>query len=127
MKNPCEEKQCLVKECCTELCEDMMEVADMINNRFHEMILSLKEELQDDEFAKDVYRALSNMRWKYKDYDHKLLYYSCSWRYAGALVAEARGKDESYMDFYCSGNEGFVSEQVKDIFMDKGWTEKPWE
>lgn len=38
--------------------------------------------------------------------------YSCSWRYAGGLVADMRDKGEDYLDFYCSGHEGQVNETV---------------
>ena len=54
------------------------------------------------EFAsKDVWGILTNVRW------------SCSWRYAAAMVAEIHEASD-YMDWYCSGinlyNELFVPE-----------------
>lgn len=73
----------------------------------------------DPDFAQQLYAALCNIRW-FKNGEE----YTCSWRYAGGLVAglEAEGKD--YMDFYCSGNEGTVSEQVEKALGALGWT---WE
>lgn len=47
--------------------------------------------------------------------------YSCSWRYAGGLVAEIRDQGEDYMDFYCSGNEGEVDECVAEDLASLGW------
>lgn len=90
---------------------------------FEEDLQKLKERIQDDlDFATDVYAALCNMRWK-----RGKEIYSCSWRYAGGLVAEIRDGGESYMDFYCSGNEGTVTEEVKTIFGKLGWEPYPWE
>jgi hypothetical protein len=56
----------------------------------------------NNEFVpKDIWGILKNVRW------------SCTWRYAGGIVAEIR-EDSDYMDWYCSGinlyNELFVPE-----------------
>jgi len=92
----------------------------------------------DDEFALEVYQALCNMRWRKKGFmnywkcvfmkRHSGVLYSCSWRYAGGLVAEIRGLGESYIDFYCSGNEGIVTKRIKKNFsmMRSGWVPFPW-
>ena len=47
--------------------------------------------------------------------------FSCSWRYAGGLIAQIRSKGENYLDFYCSGNEGKVSEEIKKDLNEMGW------
>lgn len=47
--------------------------------------------------------------------------YSCSWRYAGELVAGLRSKGEDYLDFYCSGGEGKVAPEVREAFAEIGW------
>jgi hypothetical protein len=44
--------------------------------------------------------------------------YSCSWRYAGGLVSN---RDESYLDHYCSGNEGKIDEKFAAFLKSKGW------
>jgi len=95
------------------------------------------EYLADKEIAKDFYAALCNVEWhrvedpsdedlvirrlkgQYKDY------WSCSWRFAGGIIAHIRhvnyNTTEGYMDFYCSGNEGTVSPLVGDCFKRLGW------
>jgi len=86
--------------------------------------ICLSEKIKNDEYAVDVYRALCNMRWRNESIDDT---YSCSWRYAGGLVAELRGKGEDYLDFYCSGGEGRVSKEVELDLNDLGWSKLPWE
>ncbi len=86
---------------------------------FENDLISLREQLLDDTFAVEVYRALCNMKWR--NLQHPDQIYSCSWRAAGGLVAEIRNKGEDYLDFYCSGGEGLVSDQVKLAFMGLGW------
>ena len=93
---------------------------------FHRDLLTLKDRMvSDDKFAKDIYGALCNMRWQRKD-DEKNIY-SCSWRYAGGLVSDIRDKGEYYLDYYCSGNEGMVTEEVKKEFDKLGWKPLPWD
>jgi hypothetical protein len=95
-----------------------------INNKFERDLSYIKTGLkEDEEFAKDVYRALCNMRWRMKRTPFK---YSCSWRYAGGLIAQLREQGEDYIDFYCSGNEGIVAPNVKEIFYNLGWIPSPW-
>lgn len=47
--------------------------------------------------------------------------YCCSWRYAGGLVADIRENGESYIDFYCSGREGEIDQEVLDDLSTLGW------
>lgn len=93
--------------------------------------------------AKLFYRSLCNMQWekinslpederiieKLKGIDSNL--WSCSWRYAGGVIADIRNANyntkEDYMDFYCSGNEGDVADVVKECFERMGWKPKPWD
>jgi hypothetical protein len=78
----------------------------------------------DDEFAKEFYGALCNMRWRSKvDPD---IIYSCSWRYAGGIVADLRRKGERYIDFYCSGGEGIVTKRVEKLLGKLGWEPCSW-
>ena len=54
--------------------------------------------------------------------------WSCSWRYAGGLVAEIR-ENEDYLDWYCSGMhaldgyqpESCVTEEVEQDLLRMGW------
>ena len=88
--------------------------------------------LSDREIAKEFYAAMCNMRWKKIDElpeDERIInklkgidpsVWSCSWRHAGGIIADIRTANynlsEDYMDFYCSSNEGFVSERVEKCF-----------
>jgi len=95
-----------------------------INSKFEKDLTYIQIRLKkDEEFAKDVYRALCNMRWRMKWTPFK---YSCSWRYAGGLIARIREQGEEYIDFYCSGKEGIITDQVKNMFNELGWVPSPW-
>ena len=52
--------------------------------------------------------------------------WTCSWRMAGGIVADII-KDGNYMDWYCSGNESVVTDEIKLDLMIMGWTVKPYE
>ena len=97
---------------------------------FTQDLLSVKDRLMDNIFAQEVYAAICNNVWRsLEDPDET---FSCTWRYAGGLVAEVRDNDEDYMNYYCSGmgvksdheaQEGFISSNVRQLFMDIGWVE----
>lgn len=86
---------------------------------------------EDKEFAQECYAALCNMRWRSGENLEKV--YSCSWRYAGGLIASLRGKGEDYLHWYCSGiggdsvPEGEVTSRVREAFNTLGWFEYPWD
>lgn len=99
--------------------------------------------LKDVGVAKDFYQALCNMRWKKRgasSTEDRVLsklkgeedpaVWSCSWRYAGGIIAEIRNNcyytAEDYMNFYCSGNEGLIKPLVKECFDRMGWEPHPW-
>ena len=100
------------------------------------------ELLKDDSFAQRLYASMCNMRWKKKvEREPEELVvdalmgkdptiWSCSWRSAGGVVADIRNMhyelNECYMDYYCSGNEGKVDPQIKELLGEMGWTECPW-
>jgi hypothetical protein len=97
--------------------------------------------LKDIEAAKDFYRALCNMRWRLNTPEDEQIMdrlkgvrndvCSYSWRYAGGVIAEIRDSNyntnEDYIDFYCAGGEGDVSDLVKECFERMGWMPFPWE
>ena len=89
-----------------------------IKRNFENVLYELKEKIKEDEYAKDLYRALCNTKWRNV---YTLKYYVCTWRYAGGLIARVRNKGEDYLNFYCSGNEGFVSDTVKKDLAKLGW------
>lgn len=99
--------------------------------------------LKDRDVAVEFYSALCNMQWAVINNlpeDEKIIeklrgtdshIWSCSWRYAGGIIADIRNAayntKEDYMDFYCSGNEGHVSDLVKECFHRMGWEPCPWD
>lgn len=83
-------------------------------------------------YAQNLYAAMANNRFFYGDKE-----WTCSWRYAGGIVAELVGEGGDYLDYYCSGIasdhvEGFVSEsivtdEIRLDLMKMGWIVKPYE
>lgn len=57
-----------------------------------------------EEYAQNIYAALCNQSWQRNDVWPVLKNetWSCSWRYAGGIVADMLEKGD-YMDWYCSG------------------------
>jgi hypothetical protein len=61
-------------------------------------------------YAQNLYAALCNNDFQRQDVwpvlkDQK---YTCSWRYAGGIIADMRGEGD-YIDWYCSGIRGGMS------------------
>lgn len=77
----------------------------------------LKQKVQDKAFAEKLYANLCNLVWY--DYINDSLI-SFSWRGAGGYVAGIRELGEDYMDFYCSGGEGIVDEEIETLFNQNG-------
>lgn len=112
----------------------------------------------DAQFAQEVYAALCNNRFfpidptqpldrrvymvedapTEDDSDDPPNYWSCSWRYAGGIVADVRNLHgtarEDYIDWYCSGiglfneqagkpsvGEGVVTARVRGWALILGW------
>lgn len=83
-------------------------------------------------YAQNLYSALCNNKFFYNEKE-----YTCSWRFAGGIVADLRNKGETYIDFYCSGiicgknkgyvPEGFVTDEIRDDLLKLGWSIKPYE
>jgi len=108
---------------------------------------NLEADLKDDKIvitycaeknvALEFYAALCNVDWYvYEDKPederiidilsgNKPILWSCSWRYAGGIIADIRNNNynmsETYMDFYCGGNEGYVSPLVQECLERMGW------
>jgi hypothetical protein len=100
-----------------------------------------------DAYAQNIYAALCNQDWQ-KNEVWPLLKgetYSCSWRYAGGIVADMREQGD-YIDWYCSGirgprrdsaslddaaeeidptanfvSESHVTEEIREDFFKLGW------
>ncbi len=71
----------------------------------------------DRRFAVELYGALCNADWRHDDGTE----WRATWRYAGEVVARLRGSGEGYLDFYCSGGEGEITDRVAEAMAVLGW------
>lgn len=82
--------------------------------------------VQDEDYAKALYAALCNTDWIRIDVipllrqDPKQDMWSCSWRYAGGIIADML-EEGDYIDWYCSGNEGYIDPEVAEDLRALGW------
>lgn len=97
------------------------------------------EKCKNDRYAQNLYAALCNMQWQRLEVMPILKdqYWSCSWRYAGGIVANLTGSGD-YMDWYCSGiramdaedngyvGEGVVTQEICDDLRQLGWQPEEW-
>ena len=96
----------------------------------------LEQDLIDCQFIKDkirseygyatrLYDALCNTNWYHDSQLHgngnEDDAWHCSWRYAGDLVATLRGSGEDYLDYYSSGNEGLIADDISNDLNKIGW------
>jgi len=83
--------------------------------------------LSDKQYAADLYRALCNMQWRKREVMPLLRneLWSCSWRYAGGIVADIC-QEGDYMDFYCIGGEGTVNSEIEKDLLELGWEPVEW-
>lgn len=72
---------------------------------------------QDSTLAKEMWSALANVDWFHENGDTA----GYSFRAAGDLVAAIMGHGD-YMDWYCCGPTGRVSDRVADALEAEGWT-----
>jgi hypothetical protein len=88
-------------------------------------------------YAQNLYAALCNQDWQRNDVWPRLKdqRWSCSWRYAGGVVADMRESGD-YIEWYCSGiqgepdadwvdlghvPEGTVTDQIREDLFRLGW------
>lgn len=93
-------------------------------------------------YAQNLYAAMCNQDWQRNDVWPLLKgeTWSCSWRYAGGIVAHMR-EEGDYIDWYCSGiqgepdadwvdlghvPEGTVTNQIREDLYKLGWIPKEW-
>ena len=96
-----------------------------LNSNFY-----IRDRLHDDRrYAEKLYSALCNVRWQKQDVMPLLAdsMWSCSWRTAGAIVARLRGRNEDYLDFYCSGSEGVVDPEIEYDLGVMDWKAMPYD
>jgi hypothetical protein len=67
-------------------------------------------------YAQNLYAAMCNQDWQRNDVWPLLKgeTYSCSWRYAGGIVADMR-EEGDYIEWYCSGIQGEPDEDWIDL------------
>ncbi|MCP4649572.1 MAG: hypothetical protein GY853_05775 [PVC group bacterium] len=90
---------------------------------FEKQLTALKNKAKDDGYANALYASLCNMKWYNRKSNDE---YSCTWRYAGGLVARLRNDGENYLDFYLNGNEGKIRDDVYHDLGRLGWKPKAW-
>ena len=95
------------------------------------------EKVRNSEFyAQNLYAAMCNTDFIKNDIWQVLKEekWSCSWRYAGGIIADMR-QEGDYMDWYCSGSgwmddegnmkprvgEGIVTDEIRDDLLKLGW------
>ena len=76
----------------------------------------LEKVRKEDRYAQNLYAALCNNEFRKRDLWPMLAEqnWSCSWRYAGGIVADMRGKGD-YIDWYCSGIIGMDDDQFQQL------------
>ncbi len=71
----------------------------------------LEKVRSSESYSQNLYAALCNMEWRKRELWQELKEenWSCSWRYAGGIVADMR-QEGDYIDWYCSGMGGLNRE-----------------
>jgi len=91
--------------------------ADMVSSDwFVEKIRS------NENYAQLLYAALCNNAFRKQEVFEILKgsAWSCSWRYAGGIVADILDEGD-YLDWYCSGGEGHIDEELAEDLNKLGW------
>jgi hypothetical protein len=81
-------------------------------------------------YSQNLYAAMANNRFFYGEEE-----WTCSWRYAGGIVADLVDANGDYMDYYCSGigdkagyvAESVVTDEIRLDLMKLGWVVRPYE
>lgn len=84
------------------------------NNMEYDLLTTdwiLEKVRASDAYAQNLYAAMCNMQWRKREMwpELKEENWSCSWRYAGGIIADMR-QEGDYIDWYCSGMGGLSQE-----------------
>jgi len=71
--------------------------------------------IKSEDYCRDLYAALCN-----NEFTKGSKTCSYTWRTVGGIIANILEKGD-YIDWYCSGNEGFITEEVKQDLENMGW------
>ena len=74
---------------------------------------------ENEEFGTELWSALANVEWFHKD-DPDNAGQGWSFRAAGSFIASMLCYGD-YMDWYCSGPDGVVSDYIAEAMASKGW------
>lgn len=77
---------------------------------------------ESDLYAQNLYAAMCNVIWQEHDVWEVLRdqHWQCTWRYAGSIISGIR-EQGSYLDWYCSGMEGTVTDEILQDLAAIGW------
>lgn len=99
------------------------EIESLPQRDFVDDLRSAYDHKIDKNDALKIYGSIANVTWRHEGGSR----FSCTWRYAGDIAAdlyqEGGVEDDryKYMEFYCSGNEGTVDEEVEKTMSNFGW------
>lgn len=104
----------------------------------------IAEKCKDEAYAQNLYAALCNNQFIKNDVWPLLKddLWSCSWRYAGGIIADIR-EEGDYIDWYCSGirdkydaeantfgrcyvSESVVTDEIRQDLFTLGWLVRPY-
>lgn len=118
-----------------------------INNMEYDLLTTdwiLEKVRTSDRYAQNLYAVMCNNDFQKLDVIPILKeeLWSCSWRYAGGIIADMR-QEGDYIDWYCSGigeglgngdpegvkgyvAEGAITEEIKEDLQRMGWVPVQW-
>jgi len=94
-----------------------MDYIQKFDDDFRELFTTRLRENED--FGVELWSAMANVDW-YNDSDPNKTDVGRSFRAAGSLIASMLCHGD-YLDWYCSGPDGIVSEFIAEAMALKGW------
>jgi hypothetical protein len=95
-----------------------------VNNMEYDLLTTdwiLAKVRASESYAQNLYAAMCNMQWRKRELWQELKEenWSCSWRYAGGIIADMR-QEGDYIDWYCRGMGGIADYDTDS----KEWAER---